>query len=69
MIMDQNYTIETDKLRLIYSLFFLIGSIFAIIVSIRVLHQDKASQTDSNCEMKYQIQKLEKQLQKLKECL
>lgn len=67
--MEPDFTIKTDKLRLIYSLFFLIGSIFAIIVSIRVLYQDMQSQTDNKCEIKYQVQKLEKQLQKLKDSL
>jgi len=67
--MQSNFTIETDKLRLIYSLLFFAGSIFAVIVSIRVLQQDEEMKTDDKCDMKYQIQKLEKQLQKLKDSI
>lgn len=33
------YNIETDKLRLVFSLLFLMGSIFSVIVALRVLHQ------------------------------
>lgn len=67
--MDSNFTIKTDELRLIYSIFFLIGSIFAVIVAIRVLQQNEESQSDNCCDIKHQVQHLEKHLQKLKDTL
>lgn len=39
--MPSSTTITTDKLRLLYSLLFLCGSIFAVIVSLRVLREDQ----------------------------
>lgn len=64
--MDSNFTMKTDQLRLLYTIFSLLGAIFSFIVAIRILQQDEPSQSDNKYGMKQQIQNLEKQLQKLK---
>ncbi|MDP4094023.1 MAG: hypothetical protein Q8920_11755 [Bacillota bacterium] len=63
------FILETDYLRLVYSIFLLIAAIVIIMVSIRTIYQDKAAAAGNNCEVKCEIQKLEKQLQKLKDTL
>lgn len=40
---NDEYGIQTDRLRLVFSLLFLMGSIFSVIVALRVLHQSDIS--------------------------
>lgn len=64
--MLQNFTLENDKLRVISSLFWIGGALSLLLVNLRVLQYDLASQTSCKDEIKHEIERLEKQLQRLK---
>ena len=64
--MNTNFILENDKLRVISSLFWIGGAVFLLIVNLRVLRQDLITQADCKDEIKYEIEKVENQLQKLK---
>ncbi|HEX9060348.1 MAG TPA: hypothetical protein VF941_09220 [Clostridia bacterium] len=64
--MDSNFTLENDKLRVIASLFWMGGAITLLITNLRTFRKDYADNMDCNDVLKCEIEKMEKQLQKLK---
>ncbi len=64
--MSKNFTLKNDRLKVISSLFWIGGALALLLVNLRTLNYDLATQTDNKDEIKCEIEKLEKQLQKLK---